>query len=72
LCHINAKSGFKCNRVFYKRVLDIPVAEDLEPVRSKKPPRLPVVMSQNEVNQALSHMSGVTKLMAQLMYGGGL
>ncbi len=56
----------------YKRVPNIPVAEDLEPVRSKKPLRLPVVMSQNEVNQVLSHMSGVTGLMARLMYGGGL
>ncbi len=56
----------------YKQVLDMPVAKDLAPIRSKKPVRLPVVMSRNEVAQVLSHMSGVTGLMAQLMYGGGL
>ena len=56
----------------YKQVLDMPVAKDLAPIRSKKPVRLPVVMSRNEVEQVLSHMSGVTGLMAQLMYGGGL
>ena len=56
----------------YKKVLDIPVAEDLAPIRSKRPPRLPVVMSQNEVTQVLSYMSGSTGLMARVMYGGGL
>jgi integron integrase len=56
----------------YKKVLDLPVAEDLAPIRSKKPVRLPVVLSQNEVIQIFSQMSGVPLLMAQLMYGGGL
>jgi len=56
----------------YKKVLDLPVAENLEPIRSKKPPRLPVVMSLNEVTQVLGHMSGSTGLMARVMYGGGL
>jgi len=56
----------------YKQVLDIPVAEDLSPARSNKPVRLPVVMSRHEVDLVLSEMSGVTALMAGLMYGGGL
>ncbi len=55
-----------------KKVLDMLIAEDLAPVRSKKPPRLPVVMSQNEVTQVLIHMSWATGLMARVMYGGGL
>jgi len=56
----------------YKHVLDLPIAEDLEPIRSKKPVRLPVVLSQSEVTLLLSAMSGVNALLAKLMYGGGL
>ena len=56
----------------YKQVLDIPIADDLSPIRSKKAVRLPVVLSQNEVADLLSSMSGVKSLMARLMYGGGL
>ena len=43
----------------YKHVLDLPVSEELSPIRSKKPVRLPVVLSQHS-------------LIARLMYGGGL
>ncbi|MBL1320737.1 MAG: integron integrase [Methylophaga sp.] len=56
----------------YKKVLDLPIADDLAPIRSRKPVRLPVVLSKSEVAQLLSAMTGVTLLMAQLMYGGGL
>jgi len=56
----------------YKKVLDLPIADDLSPVRSKKAVRLPVVLSQNEMADLLSAMSGMNQLMARLMYGGGL
>lgn len=56
----------------YRHVLDLAIAEDLEPIRSKKPVRLPVVLSQSEVTLLLSAMSGVNGLLAKLMYGGGL
>lgn len=56
----------------YKQVLDLPIADDLEPIRSKKAVRLPVVLSQSEVAQLLAAMSGVSALIAKLMYGGGL
>ena len=56
----------------YKQVLDLPIAEDLDPIRSKKTVRLPVVLSEREVAQVLSAMTGVRSLMARLMYGGGL
>ena len=56
----------------YKQVLDLPVAEDLAPIRSKKPVRLPIVMSTEEVAAVISQMGGKTALMAGLMYGGGL
>ena len=56
----------------YKQVLDLKVAEDLAPIRSKKPVRLPVVLSQEEVVLVLSGMAGTYGLIAKLMYGGGL
>jgi site-specific recombinase XerD len=56
----------------YKKVLDIPVDEKLEPVRVKKLTRPPVVMSQNEVAHVLGQMQGDHLLMAKLLYGSGL
>ncbi|MBV1878185.1 MAG: integron integrase [Pseudomonadales bacterium] len=56
----------------YKQVLGMEVAEDLVSARSKKPPRLPVVLSTSEVLEILNQMSGVNALLARLMYAGGL
>ncbi len=56
----------------YRKVLNLPVADDLAPVRSKKPVRLPVVLSTDEMSLLLASMSGINQLMAKLMYGGGL
>ena len=56
----------------YKKVLNITVDEKLEPVRAKRHPRLPVVMSQREVANVLGHMQGGHLLMAKLLYGSGL
>jgi integron integrase len=56
----------------YKKVLDIPVEDSLEPVRAKKHARPPVVMSQREVSMVLEQMQGLHLLMAKLLYGGGL
>ena len=56
----------------YKKVLDIPVDEKLEPVRAKRHPRPPVVMAQSEVANVLGHMQGLHLLMAKLLYGSGL
>lgn len=41
-------------------------------VRAKKPQRLPVVLSKEEVALVLNSMSGTPKLMASLLYGAGL
>ncbi len=56
----------------YKQVMDMPVSDQLAPTRSKRPVRLPVVMSQAEVTLVLSHMSTTPGLMARIMYGSGL
>lgn len=41
-------------------------------VRAKRPERLPVVLSRDEVAAVLGLMSGTTRLMATLLYGSGL
>ena len=56
----------------YKNVLDIPIDEALEHSRSKRHPRLPVVLTQPEVKLILDFMQGIHLLMAKLLYGSGL
>jgi integrase len=41
-------------------------------VRAKKPTRLPVVLTRDEVKRGFQHLSGVSWLMACLLYGAGL
>jgi integron integrase len=56
----------------YREVLgqDLPWLDDL--VRAKRPARLPVVLSRDEVRAVLAKMDGSPKLMATLLYGSGL
>jgi integron integrase len=41
-------------------------------VRAKRPERLPVVLSKDEVRRVLGRMEGAPRLMATLLYGSGL
>lgn len=43
-----------------------------EVIRARKPKRLPVVMTQDEVKAVLANVSGDKWLMASLMYGAGI
>ncbi len=56
----------------YCHVIERHVGDLGEVIRARKPRRLPVVMSKDEVRAVLSHLSGAKWLMASLMYGGGL
>ena len=51
-------------------VLELPWMDDIR--RAKKPVRLPTVLTREEVAALLGQMSGVTWLMAGLLYGAGL
>lgn len=57
---------------FYRDVLNITIEDTIHPVRYKRDPSLPVVMSQSEVKQVLAHLQGQHMLMARLLYGSGL
>lgn len=57
---------------FYRQVLGRPVDDLGEVIRAKKPIRLPVVLSRDEVKKILSVMKDEKRLAARLMYGTGL
>lgn len=56
----------------YKAVLQIELLWMTDVVRSKRPKRIPVVLTRREVSSLFSHISGVYGLMARLIYGSGL
>jgi integron integrase len=56
----------------YKQVLHLDVLKDLDAVRAKRPLRLPVVLSFEEVMEILDAMSGVFQLITKILYGCGL
>ena len=56
----------------YQQVLktDVGWIDDVE--RAKRPARLPVVLTRDEVHQILAQLTGMARLMAELLYGSGL
>jgi integron integrase len=56
----------------YRHVLNRKIGDLGEVIRARKPKRLPVVMTREEVKLVLSHLKGDRWLMASLMYGAGL
>lgn len=56
----------------YRHVLGREVGNRGEVIRARKPTRLPVVMTRDEVKAVLANLSGDKWLMASLMYGAGL
>ncbi|MCK4786229.1 MAG: integron integrase [Desulfobacteraceae bacterium] len=56
----------------YKTVFRMEVDGKIDAVRAKKPKRLPVVMTREEVNLVLNEMNGVNGFMASVLYGCGL
>ena len=56
----------------YKEVLSKTIGLVEGVVRAKRPQRLPVVLTKDEVRHVIDHMTGLPRLMAILLYGGGL
>jgi len=56
----------------YKRVLNIQPDWIDDVVRAKRPKRLPVVLSRDEVRLILSSIQGVNGLIARMLYGTGM
>ncbi len=56
----------------YRNVLQRPVGDLGGVVRARRPRRLPVVLTRDEVAAVLDYLDGDLRLMASLMYGAGL
>jgi integrase len=56
----------------YQKVLEMPVEWLDDVVRARRPKRLPVVLSRDEVARWLNALSGIPQLVAQLMFGTGM
>lgn len=56
----------------YRHVLDRQLGNLEELIRARKPARLPVVLTRDEVRSLLNQLTGDRWLIASLLYGGGL
>ena len=56
----------------YRYVLNREIGDLGEVIRARKPIRVPIVMTREEVKAVLNHLTGDKWLMASLMYGAGL
>lgn len=56
----------------YKHALGRPLGDIVGAVRAKRPQRLPVVLTQDEVREIFKHLDGIPWLVACLLYGSGL
>ncbi len=62
-----------CAIIFlYKHVLKQETGELGQLVWAKKPKKIPIVLSKDEVRRVLSQLSGINWIMANLLYGSGL
>jgi len=64
--------AFNALLFLFKSVLNIEIGDLNSTVRAKRGPKLPVVLTVEEVRQTFSFMEGTSLLMAQLIYGAGL
>ena len=56
----------------YKQVLKLDIEHLDNLVRARRPQRLPIVLSRDEVQRVLAQLSGTPWLIASMIYGGGL
>ena len=56
----------------YRDVLGITLAAPLDHLQAKRPHRLPIVLSRDEVARVLEAMRDTPRLMASLLYGSGM
>lgn len=56
----------------YRNVLRIPLDWLDDVVRAKKPMRLPVVLTREEIREVMSRLDGAPRIAAMLLYGAGL
>ena len=56
----------------YRDVLNLPLEDSEALARAKRPVRLPVVLTREEVRRLISELEGAPQLVAMLLYGAGM
>ena len=56
----------------YKHVLKQELDDRVDAIRAKRPTYLPTVLTPEEVRSILTYMSGIYRLLIQILYGSGL
>ena len=64
--------AFNAILFLYKQVLNSEMPDNINACRSKKPEKLPTVLSRDETMRIVLSMTGTHQLMAKLLYGCGL
>lgn len=74
-CHVAASTqnqALSALVFLYEHILKISVGDLHDLKRAKKPKRLPVVLSKQEVRALLDELTGTDQLVMELIYGAGL
>ena len=64
--------AFNALLFFYRNVLEKEVGSIADVVRAKRGRRLPTVLTKDDVMRLIGALDGIYRLMAQIIYGGGL
>jgi integron integrase len=64
--------AFNAILFLYNHVLNTEMPQNINAIRSKKPVRLPTVMTRDETMRIIEAMTGTYQLMAKILYGSGL
>lgn len=64
--------AFNALLFLFRGVLKIEIDSIGASVRAKRSPKLPVVLTPNEIKEIFKHISGKEKLILQLLYGAGM
>lgn len=73
--HVSASTqnqAFAALLFLYRSVLDVEPGAIEGVIRAKRPERLPVILTRDEVRAVLGRLDGVPRLVALLLYGSGL
>ena len=64
--------AFNAILFLYNKVLDCPLDGKIQAIRSNKKPKIPTVLSKQELQRFFANIEGNHSLMARLLYGSGL
>ena len=64
--------AFNALLFLYRHVLEIEFPENINAYRSKRPARLPTVLTKSETTKIISMITGFHQIMVKILYGSGL